>query len=152
MNLHELAKETKELKEDVKREKRNFNAKIKPKKKEYKIKEKTIRNYLKEALNEYEYRNLEVKPIRKWYPNEKVTIKYPFIKFKDIYVKEYESFEVKKENNLEMICHSYALRNKENGKLIEVKESAVLNVIIRGIIFRIKVEEMEFDIVKDFDI
>lgn len=155
MEIYKLSKELKELEEEIKEQRINFESMIKPKEKEYKAKYEKVRKYLKEALNEcdYYYMYVKVEATKTCHrtTDGKMDIIYPFIEIKDIYVMEDEEFVIEViEKGCERIYHNYILRNRGNGKKIEIKEESILDLCIDWVSYRIRIEKMEFEITRDY--
>lgn len=170
MEFLKLVKETKKLSEDIKRQRKEFNLKIKGKVKEHTAKKKEIEEYLKEIINsrEYEYREVEVKSGK-----EKIKIYYPFLKLDDAYKLKKESFRDHSkdyhEDYYDGLHRKYTLYNKSDE--IKVKEYSVIRTYKRGsneewnwylegerinsvkmITYKIEIEGMKFQFVRFFDV
>lgn len=175
MEFLSLVKETKVLNEDIKRQRREFNLKIKEKVKVQKSKKKEIEEYLKEAINsrEYEYREVEVESFsflgkghRKAY--------YPFLKLDDAYEVEEESFKDYSEDYDDYgLYREYTLYNKDNEMKVKIKEHSLIRsyekgtneewrwrynfegkliVASRHLSYEIEIEGMKFKFRRSFDV
>lgn len=175
MEFLSLVRETKKLDEDIKRQRREFNSKIKEKVKVHKCNKKEIEEYLKEAINsrEYEYREIEVKSSL---GKQNITTYYPFLKPNDAYEVKEESFidYYETENDYEYVLYrKYTLYNKDNGMEVKVKEYPTIRLYKKGsndtcmsylypkeetinaakqIYYEIKIEGMKFEFRRSFDV
>lgn len=175
MEFLSLVRETKKLDEDIKRQRREFNQKMKEKVKTHKSNKKEIEEYLKETINsrEYEYREVEVESFS-FLGKGNRTIYYPFLKLDDEYgVKEKSFVDYSVDYDDYGLYREYTLYNKDNEMQVKVKEHSLIGLYEKGtnkewigrysfgeklitaarhISYEIKIEGMKFEFYRSFDV
>lgn len=174
MELLDLVKETKALEEDIKRQRREFNSKIKEEVMIHKSKKNEIEKYLKETINsrEYEYREVEIESFS-FFGKGKIKTYYPFLKFEDIYELRELEFRNDEDSDDDGITRKYILYNKINGMEIKVEEHSMIHRYEKGtnqvwkhhfdfgeeiiiaskyLSYEIEIEGMKFKFRREFDV
>lgn len=175
MELLDLVKEVKQLDEDIKRQRREFDLRIKEQVKTHKSKKKELEKRLKESINscEYEYKEVEVESFNSLNKREKIKIYYPFLKLENIYELKQILFVNEEGSDYEGLTYEYILYNKANKMEVKVREHSSIGGYAKGtnkiyknyydfekkvvyasgfITYKIEIEGMKFEFSRSFDV